>query len=362
MLKGRLARRGFDWWWHSLVATDAETGERKPFFIEYYAVNPGLATEEPRLGQSDEAKKAGARPCYAMIKAGTWGADAAQLHGFYPVSAFRASRNGLDASIGDNVVDEERLIGSVTVAPEQAARKEYMCDSGSMSWDLRAEKTIAYSVGYGASRFMRAIGAFSMYWHVGGMRTRYSGTIVWNGRRYLVDPTTSCGYQDKNWGRDFTDEWVWLNCNDFVREGTGEKADASLDVGGAKPVAFGLKMPRNLLVAFYLDGKMYEFNFSKFWTKPKVGFECGTEGDFVTWSIDAVRGEDKLELRFRCSKKGMLKVNYENPDGMRFHRELWNGGFASGTARLYSRDGGGWRLVEALEGKFGGCEYGRATR
>ena len=32
MLHGALALHGYDWWWHSFTAQDAETGEDKPFF------------------------------------------------------------------------------------------------------------------------------------------------------------------------------------------------------------------------------------------------------------------------------------------------------------------------------------------
>ena len=34
MLKGSLAKQGYDWWWHSLTAYNKKTGEPKPFFIE----------------------------------------------------------------------------------------------------------------------------------------------------------------------------------------------------------------------------------------------------------------------------------------------------------------------------------------
>ena len=36
MLHGPLARRGYDWWWHSFTAQDAETGEDKAFFIAFF--------------------------------------------------------------------------------------------------------------------------------------------------------------------------------------------------------------------------------------------------------------------------------------------------------------------------------------
>ena len=36
MLHGPLRSHGYDWWWHSFTAQDAETGEDKPFFIEFF--------------------------------------------------------------------------------------------------------------------------------------------------------------------------------------------------------------------------------------------------------------------------------------------------------------------------------------
>ena len=47
MLHGPLAHHGYDWWWHSFTAQDAETGEDKPFFIEFFVCNPALAEDMP---------------------------------------------------------------------------------------------------------------------------------------------------------------------------------------------------------------------------------------------------------------------------------------------------------------------------
>ena len=74
MLHGALARHGYDWWWHSFTAQDAETGEDKPFFIEFFLCNPALAEDDPVLGQLPANQKAGKMPSYLMVKAGTWGA------------------------------------------------------------------------------------------------------------------------------------------------------------------------------------------------------------------------------------------------------------------------------------------------
>ena len=49
MLRGPLSRKGYDWWWHSLTAENAETGEKKPFYIEFFGCNPARAKKEPVL-------------------------------------------------------------------------------------------------------------------------------------------------------------------------------------------------------------------------------------------------------------------------------------------------------------------------
>ena len=76
-LFGAQASRGYDWWWHSFTAHDAQTGEAKPFFIEFFLCNPALGGDDPVFGQIPGKPQ---KPSYLMVKAGAWGEDAAQLH------------------------------------------------------------------------------------------------------------------------------------------------------------------------------------------------------------------------------------------------------------------------------------------
>ena len=199
-----------------------------------------------------------------------------------------------------------------------------------------------------------------MFWHVQGMLTEYSGTIIYNGQEYIVRPETSAGYQDKNWGSDYTNPWVWLNCNNFTSADTGEKLSyTSLDVGGGKPIVFGVPLGEKVIIAFYYKGELFEFNFSKFWTNTQLTVDCGIRDDEVFWNIAAWNGKAKIEINFTCPKSHMQLFNYENPQGEKNHTELWNGGFASGTVRFYKKRGAGYFLIDKMEGSLGGCEYGR---
>ena len=83
MLHGPLRHLGYDWWWHSFTGKDEQTGEEKPFFIEFFVCNPALGGDEPIFGQLPENISGGKKPSYLMVKAGAWGEDHAQLHRFF---------------------------------------------------------------------------------------------------------------------------------------------------------------------------------------------------------------------------------------------------------------------------------------
>ncbi len=361
MLKGRLARRGYDWWWHSLVGISKATGEERPFFIEYYVVNPALGGKEPILGQLEENKRKGIKPSYAMLKAGSWGKEGAvQIHNFYGIDDFSASPQKMDVRIGAHTATETHIKGAVRITKEESlAHPEFMANAGEMSWDIKVKKVLSYDVGFGASKPLRTLSAFQMFWHVEGMKTEYTGTIEFNGEEYGITPDTCCGYQDKNWGTDYTRNWVWLNCNNFTSHSTGKKLKmTSMDVGGAQPVFFGMNLPRRLLVAFYHEGQLYEFNFSKVWLNPKQRFVCKTTDKKGIWDITAWNKNAKIEISFSCPRDYMQLFNYENPDGEKKHNQLWNGHHASGTVKLYRKSGGAYELIDTFDGRMGGCEFG----
>lgn len=350
------SKNGYDWWWHSFVGKHKSTGEYRPFFIEYYVINPGLWNGEIILGQSEENKTK--RPVYAMIKAGCWGDKKAQLHNFFGIDTFKASSSSLDCCIGNNMLTEHYIKGSVYVSDEQSVNSpEMMSDAGSMRWDLKVKKTVTYDVGYGTSDLFNKLNIFEMYWHVGGMMSEFEGEVVFNGEHFLVSPENSYGYQDKNWGRDYTNPWIWLNCNNFFSLRNNKIVKASLDIGGGCPKVFGVPLKRKILTAFYYNEKNYEFNFSKFWKFSRQEFKCSEDEAYIYWDINSQNKELIIEVRFKCKKEFLLNVNYENPRGEKNHNKLWNGGHAEGTVKIFKNNKDKTPLDE-LWGSFGGCEYG----
>ena len=232
MLTGPFARQGYDWWWHSFTGVSRETGKERTFFIEFFVCNPALAESEPVFGSRDGKRK----PSY----------DAVQIHRFFSLKeAEIRGKAPFHVRAGNCFVSDTELRGSVHVTPEEAeAHPEYMCGAGDMSWDLYLKKEIAYNVGYGAGKLFRSLQAFEMYWHAEGMKTAFSGAVVFNGEVYRVSPDTCCGYSDKNWGSNFTSPWLWLSSGSLYDAETGARlANSVFDIGGGCPKVFGVSLP-----------------------------------------------------------------------------------------------------------------------
>lgn len=359
MLTGKYKKCGYDWWWHSLTAVNDATGEERPFFFEYFVCNPALGGKEPVLGQLPANKEAGKRPSYLMVKAGTWLEGGCHLHRFFGWDDVKMKWGApYSVEAADCFCDITHMKGHVAVTKEESeAHPELMCVGyGDLSWDIKIDPQIAWNVGWGASGPLRAMKAYQMFWHAEGIKTYYSGHIIYNGQSYTVKPETCNGYTDKNWGSDFTTPWVWLSSWDLTSKKTGKKLQNSvLEIGGGTPKIGPITLKGKLLGCFYYEGTEYEFNFSKFWTGSKTFYQCGESDDEIIWHVDQKTRKARLVSDFRCAKKDMLQVKYEAPNGQMLHNRLWNGGNAHGTITLYDKKG---EVIDEIEVKRMGCEYG----
>ena len=260
----------------------------------------------------------------------------------------------------DCFVSETEMAGSIRITPAQAkAHPEWMCGAGEMEWHLKIRKQVAFNVGYGASAPMRRWQLFEMFWHAEGMKTAYEGEILFNGRRYLVRPDDCFGYADKNWGRDFTSPWVWLSSCHLTSELTGRQlTDSVFDIGGGRPKVGPVALPRQLLSAFWYEGRAFEFNFSKFWTGCRTRFHCHETDTQIIWHVEQRTWLNRMVTDIVCDKADMLLVNYEAPNGTKRHNRLWNGGNGRGTVALYHCG----RLIDRLRAENVGCEFGEYDR
>ena len=357
MLNPNKKRLGYDWWWNSFTAINEDTGEEKPFYIEFFICNPHLAKDEPILGQNEDNKAKGLKPSYLMVNVGTWGEDHCQLHRFYGLNKVKIhAKAPFSISTDECYLDEKMTYGTVKVSEDFIKdHKDYMCDSGELTWKLDIDKKIAFNVGYGACKLFRKMNAFEMFWHGEGMKTLFRGEITYNGQKYIVDPSSSYGYSDKNWGKDFTSPWVWLSSCNLKSLVTGKKLENSVfDIGGGRPKIGPLVLNRKLLSAFYYEGKCYEFNFSKFWTFTRTKFDCKETDTQIIWHVEQKTWFNKMVTDITCEKKDMILINYEAPNGKKLHNRLWNGGNGVGKIKLYHKN----KLIDEIEATNIGCEYG----
>ncbi|MDY0138141.1 MAG: tocopherol cyclase family protein [Candidatus Izemoplasmatales bacterium] len=352
MLKGSLAKKGYDWWWHSFTARHNKTNEEKAFYIEYYITNPKLSPEKVVLGQANPENL----PSYVMINVGTWGKDKKQVHQFYPVSEFKYDAKTNEFTVGECFYSESHIKGIVRATKAEANNKAYLTDEGHISWDLKVNKQIAYNVGYGANRFFRWLKAFEMFWHAEGIKALYSGEIIIDGEKYIATEDTSYGYQDKNWGKDFTSPWLWISsCNLYSKKLNKQLSNSAIELGGGTPKVFKIPIKRKILIGIYYEGEMIEFNFSKFWNKSNVSFNFSTDEENGLWFVKASNRKYNIDLELKCHLKDMLMINYESPDGYKRHNNLYNGGTGFGSLKIFSRDG---NLIDDIIITHAGCEYG----
>ena len=360
-----IKKQGYDWWWHSFSAIDDITKEEKAFFIEYFLINPSLSKDIPVFGKLPENKANHIKPSYLMVKGGTWGSDAKQLHRFFAWKDVSVKANApFSIKADDCIVCDKKLAGSIEVSKEDSINNPaLMCDSGSMSWDLTVDKMITFNVGYGTSKPIRTLNVFEMAWHAEGMKSQYSGTVIYNGKKYNVIKDKSFGYADKNWGKGFTSPWVWLSSNNLKSNITGKTLNNSVfDIGGGCPKILNISLERKLLSAFYYEGREFEFNFSKFWTHTKTIFDCKIIDDEMVWNINQQSTDGKIEVLLKCKVSDMLFVNYEAPDGSKKHNKLYNGGNGYGTIKLYEKKKGKYNIVDDIDVKNLGCEYGEYSK
>lgn len=360
MLKGPLAKNGYDWWWHSFTAYERESKKAKSFFIEYYICNPKRGSDKPILGQLKENQENKIYPSYFMMKVGTWGENPKQIHNFYPINMFQYKNDKLELKIGECTLTESHMKGKCSLSYQDAKEHpEYMSDWGDMTWDIKIDKQIAYNVGYGASRIFRKLNLFEMFWHAEGIKTEYSGTLTLDGVIYDVIPEKSYGYSDKNWGTDFTSPWVWLSSCNLKSLITNKKLENSaFEVGGGRPKILGVPLNRKLLIGLYYENTMYDYNFSKFWNNIKTDFSFNEGVEYCTWNVTSENKYSKIEITIKCKKEEMLLINYEAPNGKKLHNKLFNGGTGFGEIKLYEKARGNNVLIDHIEVKNVGCEYG----
>lgn len=362
MLRGSLARKGYMRWWHSFSGVQADTGETRTFFIEFFVINPSLGAEQPILGLHPYYRKRGMKPSYVMVKAGVFpdseGNDGRQLHAFYPISSLKVTGSPLVMEVEDCFYSEERLRGFVDVSEEEARHKSFMTDAGYMEWDLEVHKAVSCHTGFLASRLFQALNALDSYWHGEGIKSFFRGTVVLDGIVYQVSADTSYGYADKHWGRSFNRPWMQFACGRLTSKRTGKELRHSvLAVNGCCPRFLCFPLRRRLMIQLTYTGEDFEFGLHGNFLLSRCKWETKENGRRFIWHIIARNRTAVIKISGSCTKAQLMKLKYENPESSISRTPLWAGGAGVGTVEIYRRIPGGRELLDSLQMDGAYCMY-----
>lgn len=359
MLRGSLSKRGYMRWWHSFSGVQPQTGTIRTFFVEFFIINPALGGARPVLGQHPYFRKRGMKPSYVMIKAGVFpdeeGNDGRQLNAFYPISALQATGSPLIMQIaapgmGSCLYSEDRLTGSVEVTAREARHRSRMTDAGCMEWDVKVRKAVSCHTGSLGGRLSEAFRTLNSFWHGEGIRSFFEGSVVLDGVPYEVNPELSFGYADKHWGRGFNRPWFQFACSKLISERSEKELRHSVVALNCLCPRFLLfsKRPR-LMLQFTYMGEDFEFSRCKWETKET--------GKRFIWHILAQNKNVVVKISGSCTKKEMLNLHYEDPDGRKEQAPLWGGGAGIGTLQLYRKVHGGREAMDTLSLASSLCIY-----
>lgn len=362
MLRGALARKGFMRWFHSFTGVQAETGETRTFFVDFFIINPGLGGDQPILGQHPYYKKRGMKPSYVMVKAGVFpdenGEDGRQIHAFYPISSLKAAGKPMVMQIEDCFYSENRISGFVEVSPAEARHRSFMSDAGWMEWDVEVHKAVACNTGILSGAFSRAVNGLENFWHGEGIRSFFRGTVILNGVTYQVSPDTSYGYADKHWGRSFIRPLFQFASGRLSSTRTGRELKHSvLAVNGCCPRFLFFPLRRRLMIQLTYMGEDYEFGFVKPFLFSKQKWEVKETNKRFIWHIMARNRTSVIKISCSCTKEQMMRLQYETPEGHRLKSPLWAGGAGTGTIQLYHREKGGKILIDTLKLEDAVCRW-----
>jgi tocopherol cyclase len=234
----------------------------------------------------------------------------------FPLVSFRASRRRLDVSIGPNRFTPEALeVDLVSDGPSGAGRL-----AGRVSFGpFRPWPVTLFSPG--------VMGPFSFvpfmecYHGVLSMDHRLTGRLETD--RGILDFEDGRGYAEKDWGRSFPSDYVWIQSNHFQDPG------AALFLSVARIPWLGGWFP-GFLAGFLLNGKWRRFST---YGRGRL-LACNVEGRTVSVSIG--NGRTRLDVEAVRTGKGLLSA----PDGSSMRTRVAESLGSSVSVRLTGmRDG-----------------------
>ncbi|MDR9859850.1 hypothetical protein [Treponema socranskii] len=366
-----LKKNGVVWTRYIFTGIDSVSGAEQLFFVEWEMLNAGLFPDESVLGfkprtaiSEDDLQYALAgteaafnlrsesivTPSYVAVRAGTFGVKPKQICSYYALKDVTGGFRLSPITVGNCSFGEEKISGSLSrTTKERAARPEYFCDAGEISWDLRCEIRKQFSAGYKKS---------SERWIPVGARTAFSGSITLDGREFSVLPKKSYGYIDVHFLRTFPAPYFHISSSNLTSRISGKALfDSSFTVQGI--------FEDSLALALEFENTDIALEAKKRSASEKILWDCtempaDEEGERLHWSVSADTKKWVIDIDIVCHTSKLFVRNIELPEGNRKVLKLLAGGNGTGEIKLYRRIGKSLEIIEDAHVAFALCEFGQA--
>lgn len=371
ILRGRLRSQGYERWRYIFSAFSRTQGIERKFFVELYIVNPSVSPKTPVLSQksrlalsesdlqymlagTSSAEKANDEieviPSYVLVKAGVLGKAGKQMNKFYASSQFSFVKNTETFKVGECLFNSKSLSGSVAVTQQELRIKpELLCSSGAMSWDLKFERQIESNPLYNRKKSV---------WIPVGVKSLFSGSVIFDNEEYVVLPKSSNGYIDKSWGERPNSPYFHLSSSKMTSIITGK---AMLNSCFALEGEFGGK----LCAILTLEGERFCVENRGIFKKNVIIHDCSQiedaeKGEKVHCTVSIHKGKYVIDIDVFCSGNELFVRDYEMPHGHRCLLKILSGGSGTGEIRFYKKIGKNLELIEHANIYDSICEFGQA--
>lgn len=209
----------FEGWYYKLVSKDQQN---------ILAIIPGIALN----------KKENNSHAFIQVLDGST-ADYHYIQ--YPLEEFETSKKEFFAKVRDNYFDMERI--SLNIEDEEVSLKGTL--------ELIEAKPLPFKgLSPGVMGWFSYFPFMECNHGVVSMDHQLKGTLSYNGKK--VDFTGGKGYIEKDWGRSFPKNWIWMQSNNFKEE------NRSIIVSIANIPFLGTEFA-GFLAVLYDRGKFYRF-------------------------------------------------------------------------------------------------------
>jgi hypothetical protein len=376
LLKGKLRSEGFERWRYSFCANSKSTGAERRFFVEMYLVNPAVSpnvvviAQKTRLsmGASDasvqkaltggmsgyDSRFSGqeivVKPSYLLVKAGVYGEDGKQINKFISSAKLNYTKATAAIKTDDCLFSADTLIGTVEVSEgDLRSKPEMLCNPGSMSWELKYENVVEGKNLYGSS---------SNSWIPLGYKSRFVGSLTFDGEEYSVTPEKSFGYVDKSWGESLSNPYYHISTSRLTSIITGKALPSSyIAIDGE----FGKKKELNGVIE--IEGRTFKVGgflngIGMVETHHCSQVPSNEDGEKLHWSVSLEKGEYVVDLDVYCRAAEMFVRDYEVPQGKRTLMKVLGGGSGTGEVRIFKKIGKNLELLEHANLYDTICEFG----